>query len=64
MTRIDDPPGWDEAAALEELRERLVEAERVCGELRQRVAALEHERAVVRARLGSLLELLDVLRPS
>jgi uncharacterized protein YceH (UPF0502 family) len=63
MAAIYEPSTVDETATPEALRERLAEAERACGELRSRIEALEHERAVVRARLGSLLELLDVLRP-
>lgn len=61
MATIDDllPVGDPEA-----LRQRLADAEAACRELRGRVEALEHERAVVRARLGSILELLDVLRPA
>lgn len=63
MAAIDDPSTVDDTTTSATLRERLAEAERACGELRSRIEALEHERAVVRARLGSLLELLDVLRP-
>lgn len=62
MAGIEDPHGLDDLASPDVLRRRLAEAQEVCAELRQRIAALEHERAVVRARLGSLLELLDVLR--
>lgn len=64
MAPIDDPHAVGEAPTPESLAQRLAEAERACRELRRRIEALEHERAVVRARLGSILELLDVLRTS
>jgi hypothetical protein len=63
MAVIDDLLPARDPVSPEALRQRLADAEQACHELRTRVQALEHERAVVRARLGSILELLDVLRP-
>lgn len=61
--KLDDVGQEGSLAPSPSLEGRLEAAERLCGQLRQRVTLLEREREDVRRRLESILGLLDGMMP-